>query len=490
MRRLGLIIGIFIALAAAAPLAGARAKMGVPMERAVVKVITVASTPSYVQPWQSGMQSQQTGSGAVIEGGRILTNAHVVANQTYVQVQRQGDPTKYTAKVVATGHECDLAILEVEDEKFYKGVQPLDIGKMPKIRDKVAAYGFPIGGDKLSITEGVVSRVELGRYSHCWKNLLLVQIDAAINPGNSGGPVIKDGKIAGVAFQGMGGADNVGFMIPPPVILHFLKDVEDGQYDGFPTLGIGFQELENEYHRASLGMGKDQTGILLTEVAYQDSSWELLKAGDVILSVEGQDIANDGTVPFEGEERILFPYFLTFKYPGDKANLKILREGKEMNVQVPLKTGQAIISVCEYDVMPTYYVFGGMVFSPLSLNYLQSFGGGMWWNASPVDLKYHLIMDSASPEREQVVIMQYVLADEVNVGYHAMEDMIVETVNGESVTDLKDMIQKIESSTAQYVEIGAEGGNKIVLDAQAAREALPRILTRYRIPADRSDDLK
>ncbi len=483
-RIIGCIIGLFVA-AQAMPLDARSPKL---IERSVVKVIAVASDPYYYQPWQTGSQTTHTGSGVVIEGNKVLTNAHVVANQTFVQVRRQGDPNKYQANVLVAGHDCDLALLEVKDPNFHQGIKPIDIGKTPWVRDKVVVFGFPIGGDKLSITEGVVSRIEMGQYNHCRSRLLQIQIDAAINPGNSGGPVIKNGKIVGIAFQGFSRADNVGYMIPPPVIRHFLADVEDGDYDGFPTLGIKYQKLENPDHRMSLGMEQDQTGVMIKKVAYNSSAWNRLAEGDVILSVEGETVANDGTIPFMDEERIAFPYFLLDKFLGDTATLGILREGHEIEIKVPLRMAQPVISKCEYDVMPSYYIFGGLVFSPLTLNYLDTWGEKWWYQ--PVRLRFHFLMDMATPDEEQLAILQYVLADEVNVGYHNMRSLVVERVNGEKVKNLKDLIDKIESSNEKFIKIETESHNRVVLSKEAALAANSRILERYRIPADRSEDLQ
>ena len=116
-------------------------------------------------------------------------------------MRRAGEAKKYTAEVEVVAHECDLAILKVSDDSFFSGVEPINIGSLAEIRDKVAVYGFPEGGDKLSITEGVVSRVENRRYTHSKAELLACQIDAAINSGNSGGPVMKGDKLVGVAFS-------------------------------------------------------------------------------------------------------------------------------------------------------------------------------------------------------------------------------------------------------------------------------------------------
>jgi S1-C subfamily serine protease len=423
----------------------------------------------------------------VIDGGKILTNAHIVANHTFVQVKRKDDPAKYKANVLFKGHDCDLAILEVSDQNFQNGIKPLKIGSMPRIRDKVIALGFPVGGDKLSITEGVVSRIEMGHYHHCSHHLLEIQIDAAINPGNSGGPVINNGRIVGIAFQGLGYGDNVGYMIPPPVIRHFLSDVQDGVYDGFPTLGIFYQTLESPHHRSFLKMHPDQSGVLVTEVAFQSSAWDVLMEGDVILSVDGEDVANDGTISFMNEDRIAFPYCLVNKFPGDTVEIKVLREGQEKEVNVPLRTAKPFISQCEYDEMPSYYIFGGLIFMPLSLNYLNTWGG--WWK-SPVRLQYHYLNGGPTPDREQLVILQDVLADELNVGYHQMGTQVVEMVNGESIKNFKDFVDKIESSDDEFIEIYTESHHKIVLPREEALAANSRILELHKIPADRSEDLR
>ncbi len=172
---------------------------------AVVKVYTVSDRPNYMEPWQMKGPWSHSGSGCVIRGKRILTNAHIVSDQMFIQVRKSGEAKKYIAEVEIVAHECDLAILTVKDDSFFDGIKPIEIGSLAEVRDKVAVYGFPEGGDKLSITEGVVSRVEHIKYAHSSAHLLTCQIDAAINAGNSGGPVIKGNKIVGVAFQARAG---------------------------------------------------------------------------------------------------------------------------------------------------------------------------------------------------------------------------------------------------------------------------------------------
>lgn len=105
------------------------------------------------------------------------------------KVKKRQSEKKYVASVIAVGHECDLAMLTVEDATFWEGLEPLKFGNIPELLEDVSVIGFPVGGDSLSITSGVVSRIEMQEYAQASAELLALQIDAAINPGNSGGPV-------------------------------------------------------------------------------------------------------------------------------------------------------------------------------------------------------------------------------------------------------------------------------------------------------------
>jgi S1-C subfamily serine protease len=208
-------------------------------EKSVVQIMNSSQEPVWDSPWRFDAVRRSSGSGFVIKGKRIMTNAHVVSWAKQIRVKRYQDPRTYQARVAFVGHDCDLAVLEVKDETFFDGLEPLSLGELPVVRSTVVTYGYPAGGEQISYTRGVVSRIEMQTFAHIGnRSFLGAQTDAAINPGNSGGPVIQDGQVVGVAFQGMPGLENTGFFIPTPVIQHFLKDIGDGVYDGFPQAGI------------------------------------------------------------------------------------------------------------------------------------------------------------------------------------------------------------------------------------------------------------
>jgi len=91
----------------------------------------------------------------------VLTNAHSVSYYSQVQVKRRDKDRKFLANVLAIGTDCDIALLTVEETEFWEGIIPLSLGPLPNLQDYVTVVGYPIGGDTISVTSGVVSRVEV-----------------------------------------------------------------------------------------------------------------------------------------------------------------------------------------------------------------------------------------------------------------------------------------------------------------------------------------
>jgi S1-C subfamily serine protease len=170
-----------------------------PVQKSLVRITATSVEPDYKAPWNSGGIERGVGAGFVISGNRILTNAHVVSNSRYLTVERDGDPNKYPATVQFVANDCDLALITVSAPDFFKNMIPLRFGGIPELESTVSAYGYPIGGERMSVTTGIVSRVDFQLYTHSSIDQhLTIQISAQINPGNSGGPVMQNAKVVGV----------------------------------------------------------------------------------------------------------------------------------------------------------------------------------------------------------------------------------------------------------------------------------------------------
>lgn len=453
----------------------------------VVRVYCTYQDPDYESPWQSLAPRGSTGSGVVIGPNRILTGAHVVANATFLQVQKPSDPDKVVARIAAISHDSDLALLAVDEPGFTRGIKKAELGDLPRLRDEVAVVGYPVGGDEVSITEGVVSRIEVQRYEHSQRHLLAVTVDAAINEGNSGGPVFHRGKVVGIAFQALPDAESIGEMVPAPVIRRFLDGVRLQKEPHVPGLGISTQNLENPALRAWLGMKPSESGVLVTAVQFGTTAWGTLQKGDVLLELDGMKIAANGTVRYRGRFRCQFDVVVGDHFVGDRIRAAVLRAGKRSTVTMTMQPMAWLVPRYEFDVRPTWFTFGGLVFQRLNAEFLRIWGEN-WWEKAPKEFLHLYHTGERTEDRQELVVLAQVLADEVNVGYeHFHNDVIVE-VAGRRPRDLREFVAIVEAQK-QEVVLRTLSGGLLMLDARAARKAQARILRQYRVPADRSPDL-
>ena len=454
-------------------------------KEAIVKIYSTAKIPNYQEPWNSSMSSS-TGSGAIIEDGYILTNAHVVANQAFLEVQRYGQRKRYIAKVYAVSHQADLALLKVEDKDFFEGVKPLTFGTLPHVEQKIVVYGYPMGGNTLSATIGVVSRVEHHAYAHSGESFLAVQVDAAVNPGNSGGPALSDGKIVGVVMQLMNKSQNIGYLVPVNMVQHFIEDMKDGKYDGFADLGLGTQKLENPAIRRYYGLDDNVTGKLIVKVVHNSSLAGLLQEGDILTAVDGHNVENDGTVEFRKHEFTHYQYFVDAYQMGEKVKLDIIRDKKEMQVEADLNyiaDDMYLVKTTRYDTMPSYFVYGGYVFSPLTRNLIVS------TNRNRLKLSY-LAGKWQEKDKSEVVVLLKVLASDMSRGDNDFAMWPIDKVNGEPFKNFKEFYEKMAAVKSQYIVLEDNDGVKVIIDREEAQEKQSAILKKYNIEFDKSIDLR
>mmetsp|Transcript_23092 Transcript_23092/g.64141 ORF Transcript_23092/g.64141 Transcript_23092/m.64141 type:complete len:556 (-) Transcript_23092:173-1840(-) len=463
---------------------------------AVVKVFCVHCEPNFSLPWQRKRQYSSSSSGFIIslKDRRILTNAHSVEHHTQVKLKRRGSDDKYVATVLSVGTECDIALLTVEDDGFWKNAKAVKFGILPHLQDSVTVIGFPIGGDTMSVTQGVVSRIEVTPYAHGAAELLGIQIDAAINSGNSGGPAFNDvGECVGIAFQSLkhDDAENIGYVIPTPVIEHFIMDYNrNGVYTGFPALGLEWQKMENPHLRHSLGMGKDHKGVLVRRVEPTAAASEVLFQGDILMAFDGVQISNDGTVAFRSGERISFSYLISEKYTSDHAKLTVLRDSQTMELSTALGAPKRLIPVHIRGKPPSYFILAGLVFSAVSVPYLKSEYGKEYDYDAPVKLLDKMMHSMAENSSQQVVVLSQVLASDINIGYEDIVNTQVLMCNRQAVNNLRDLVTAVEGCRDEkYIRLDLEYNQVVVLERGPAEEATKAILETHCIPSAMSADL-
>ncbi|WP_372368454.1 S1C family serine protease [Candidatus Uabimicrobium sp. HlEnr_7] len=452
----------------------------------VIRIFATTLEVDYDNPWQSDTPSSGTGSGVVVGSGKILTGAHVVANSTFLQVQKASDPNKFTAQILSICHDSDLAILEVKEPNFMEGICIAEIGDLPSLQDRVTVVGYPIGGREISVTEGVVSRIEVQRYSHSRRHLLAVTVDAAINEGNSGGPVFKEDKVIGIAFQTLKAAENIGELVPSNLIHRFIKKSQDVSIVKVPHLGIRTQNMENPMLRSYKKLSSTDSGILLTTVQYGGSAWKTLMPEDVLVEIDGYKIANNGTIKYRDQYRTMYEVVMGDHFVDDEISLKVIRQGNYLDVNVVLKECAPLIPFWSYDNNPTYFIYGGLVFQKLCLDYIATWN--KWWDKAPVEFLDLFYSGVRTEERQEVVILAQVLSDEVNVGYQNISNEVVAFVNDTRPKNMIDFVT-IMTNAKDTITVKTSGGRIIICDAKQVSQANKRIVQNYHINGDRSLDL-
>ncbi len=454
---------------------------------AIVRVESEAWVPNYEKPWNAGGSGGGTGTGFLVGPNQFLTNAHVVSNSRLLYIRKVDDPQPHEAEILHIAHDCDLALLALKTPGAFDGVEPLKFGGIPPLDSAVTAVGYPIGGQRISVTRGIVSRVDFRTYAHSGVDShLAVQVDAAINPGNSGGPVIQDGKVVGVAFQGYSGsvAQNTGYMIPIPVIMRFLNDVKDGKYDYYPDLALSHFEIVNPAQRKALELPNNGLGVFLASADSAGSAGEELKTGDIIVGIDGFPVSSDGFVNILGA-RVNMNEIVERKYVGDKVELAILREGKPMKFEVILKRFLPyLIQANQYNEQPQFVMFAGLVFQPVDRNMMAAH------NITNLQVRYlynYFSSEEIYKEKPQIVVLTEILTDEINTHLDSYRHRVVDEINGRTIRTLKDVYEAFQSDESDpefHVIKLADEGRPIVLERSRIESAQQRIMEKYNIPLD------
>ncbi len=423
------------------------------VENSVVKVFCTARMPDPFKPWTKQSPQEVSGSGVIIEGRRILTNAHVVHYASQVQVQANQAGDKVSASVEAMAPDIDLAVLKLDDESFFDKHPALArTSSLPDVKDAVMAYGFPTGGNNLSITKGIVSRIEFAVYNYNVSGLR-VQIDAAINPGNSGGPAVVGDKMVGMAFSKLGGAENIGYIIPCEEIDLFLKDIADGRYDGKPAMVDELQTLENPALRAYLKIDKSVEGAIVHKPASTDPSYPL-KEWDIITQIGDKPVDDQGMVIVGANLRVRFQYLVQKIAKNGKVPLTIVRAGKKVSVQLPVVAEHPMLIPDLKGEYPSYFVYGPIVFSTATAQFVAGISTATAMNffayiGSPLITRRG--DKPAFDGEELVVISSPFFPHKLSKGYSNPASDVVSTINGTPIKNLRHCVQVLRDCRDDYI---------------------------------------
>jgi S1-C subfamily serine protease len=464
------------------------------IRESVVKVSATMRYPDPTHPWTKQTPADASGTGVVIDGKRILTNAHVVlyASQLFVESHQSSDKLPATVEAVSPG--IDLAVLKLEDESFFDKRPPLmRTSALPEVKETVLVYGYPQGGSTLSITKGIVSRIEFAGYNDGTSGVR-VQVDAAINPGNSGGPALIDGKMIGLIFSKLTRADNIGYIIPCEEIDLFLKDIADGAYDGKPAIHQALQTLENDALRTFLAIDKKTQGMVVHASDPADPH-DPLQPFDLITKIGDHEIDNVGMVKIRDNLRLNFHYLIQKVAKDGKVPLSIVRQGKNMTVELPAPTKYPLLIQSLKGRYPSYFIYGPLVFSPVTTEFTQTIDRSV---------KLYLGLLGGSPfvtrradvrrfeGEELVAVAAPMFPDPMGKGYDDPSSKVVKEVNGVRIKNIRHLVEVLRDSKQKFTTIGFDDklSETIVFDHEKALKATDKVLSENGIRDQASEDLQ
>lgn len=484
-----LFLTAFLSLAWPAPAQDAPALPGV---ASLVRVNSTNQNYNFAKPWTKRPPYTRRGIGAVIDGGRVLVTAELVANHTYVELERPGDPGKVPAEVLRVDYDSNLALLAPTDSKFLADAVPVRLATDVRVGRRVAVAQVESNGTP-AYTPGVVTTATVSPYPSDGIALLSYRISAPLQYRDNSFtlPVFADQALAGLLMR-YDARSQTADLVSAPVIASFLARTDQRPYRGFPRAGLTFSATQDPQFRRYLGL-EGAGGVYVVSVSRGSPAEKSgLKAGDVILEVDGHALDGDGNYPDPDNGKIPFSHLVSSAAPGGTLPLSVLRDGKTLKLTLPLEPRDPATIISETAILdraPRYFILGGLVFTELSRSYLKEWGGN-WRSDAPARLVYlDEFQDELPADQGKVVFLSEVLPADTTLGYDDVGSNRVTRVNGVAIHRLEDLAKAARQPQNGYHRIELESDPKVLfLDARKCEESAEELKRSYGLPA--LDNLK
>ena len=464
----------------------------------IVRVNVTNQAYDFFRPWSKRAPSQRRAIGPVLAGPgdekQILVTGELVANATYVELEKPDSGEKTPATVVAVDYACNLALVKPISGRFLEGFKPLKVDES-RVGDDLFVWQLEDNGTLLS-TRALLTSAEVTRYPIDDAGFLIYRLTSALQPrdGSFTTPVVRGGSLTGMVIRFDSRTQNAD-AIPAPMIRQFLKSAAKKEgYTAFPRAGFNFSALRDPQLRRYSGLANGSDGVYITFVHKEGAAQKGgLRVGDVLKAIGNHAIDRDGNYldPVYGKTSLI-NLLTTHHTVGETIPFKIARQGDEVTLNVTLAFSdprKKLIEPYVIDKAPSYYILGGLVFQELSRQYLKEWGAE-WGKKAPDRFIY---LDRFQSEvlkddpRERIVILSQVLPSPCTVGYEELSGLVVTEINGVTLKSLADIETAIANSGDGFHRVRfPDGPREIVLDAKEVSQIEPELMKNYGLPALKS----
>lgn len=459
-----------------------------PVSDALFRVQSNNQSYDFFQPWSKKPPVNRRGVGVVVENDRVLVTAELVANSTFIELEHPVTGDKSAATLERVDYEVNLAVLRADKAEFLRKSPPLPLNGPARVGDLAEAVQFEANGG-LARTQARLTSIATAPYPLDGAVFLLYKAALPLQQrdGSFTIPLLRDGHLLGLVMR-YDARNQTADIVPGVVIRRFLEESAKPGYAGFPRLGMGFSNLRDPQLRRHLRL-QEPGGVLLTDITPHASA-ELagLRKGDVILSVNGIPLDQDGHYEDPDHGRITFSHLTnTLTPPNTVVPVTILRDGKKSDLAVtmrPLDRSKSVIPSHHSDSPPGYLVAGGLVFIELSRAYLREWGPN-WSSTAPQRLVHYEAFPNDLPrDRGRLVVLSQVLPTADSIGYEHLENLVVTRVNGQEIRSLKDLSKALSKPVNGFHRIECEEDPKILfLDAASVEKNRDTLRDHYSLPA-------
>ncbi|MDQ7086350.1 MAG: hypothetical protein Q9Q13_00160 [Acidobacteriota bacterium] len=452
----------------------------------VVSVEVTYQTWDEDRPWMKSEPRSRTASAVPLDDHRLLTTAQIVADSTLIQVAKHGSSSKTPARVLHIDLDANLALLTVDARGFFDDLVPVELAATIPTEGNLASVRWR--RRQLEVSSSRVSRLQVQEvyYGNLAHVFLFLRTD--LSGGGWAEPVFDGDELVGLSISQN---DQVMRAIPATVIRQYLDAVEaPGPYAGLPTLWLVWQTNRDPALASFLGLEGPPRGVVVRAVPWGSCAFGVLRERDILLEVDGHPIDPDGYYQHLAYGRLSFTDIAIDGHrTGDRIPLKVLREGREVEVELtlhPYPVRMQLVPWQRKNQAPPFLIAGGLLFRELDGPYLRSWGKN-WERKAPTNLVARWKRDrhGQSPERRRVVLLTAVIPDAINVGYHDLRDLEVARVNGRPVDSIDALAEALAHPEGGFQVIEFEPNMtraEIVLDAAGFEAATARILQAFNIP--------
>ncbi|MBC7981040.1 MAG: PDZ domain-containing protein [Armatimonadetes bacterium] len=426
-----------------------------PLAQSVVRINSTSQSWSPGQPWEKLPPRHVRSLGAIVLVNQVLTTAEMVADATYIEFESADGSRTAEARIIAVDYEANLALLttksDEEKEDFFANTHALALAGTPEIGSALQIFQVEDNGNSL-LTSGTLQSIDVATSFLPNQSFLTYLVKASMQSAASSFslPVLKNNALAGILLS-YNSDDQISDVLSVDIISHFLNNVKDGTYAGFPSLGIAIARTEDPSFRDSLKLKPDQGGIYISSVR-KGGAADLagIKKGDVLLAADGLPIDRRGFYRHPHYGSVFWGHLVRGeKSTGDEIVLSMLRDGDPLEITAILTREEPennLVPDYQFDRPPNFLVKGGLVFQELTRPVLEAFGKD-WASLAPLNL-----LDAyENPEKyeekaKRIIFLSGSIPTPATVGYERLRNLIVKKVNGIEIDSMKTLIKAFDKA--------------------------------------------